>query len=63
MEHKQGCEWKGIELHLYHEGRCDAGISLDVTEKGVEYIDYDNEASNKTLKFNYCPICGINLKD
>lgn len=60
-EHKEGCEFKGIDIYVSDSDDGDGAYdeTVSITENGI--VHRNTFKSNKEYKFNFCPMCGIKL--
>jgi hypothetical protein len=65
INHKEGCIWKGFEYGLTANDPYGPDENLYVSETEIAYdhnLHSIDPEKDWTIKFNFCPICGVEIK-
>lgn len=61
--HKEGCEWKDIDISLYANNQHSDDSVLSIDEYNLMYNEsvYSGSTAVINIRFNFCPVCGTKL--
>lgn len=66
MTHKPDCKFVGTDIYVYHNSDNSDDQSIKINEEGIIYNPaiYSGKISDIiNIQFNFCPSCGIDLRD